>query len=427
MVVRASTTNQPPAADAGSNQIVLSQNQVTLNGSNSNDPEKQTLSYRWVQKSGPAVALQNADTARPTFQAPAVTSYVRTLSFELRVTDPQGLSAADTCRVLVVRRRGDQTAGLTAPIEGGTGPNLPPVQPALAYPQMAADQMADTTQLTASEFEDPDAADRHVLSQWQIRRSIDQRLVMDLTVEMEPLNQLQVPPLILEPDTDYICRVRYYDAQAEASPWSPEIAFTTTPAENDLDGDGVPDAQQADPRADLNADGISDVEQPTVIKTLKTTGGLHQLGVSIEASETALAIERAALIDCENLADAPPASQMPYGLLACKIEVGEPGAETAVHFLYSDPLPTEVKWMRHDHIWGWHECATQATAAEDSRIIERQLTDGGPDDADGIANGIIVDLAGPRSEDASLGADTPSNSSGGGGGGGCFIETLRRP
>ena len=426
VVVTSSATNQPPVAEAGSNQIVASRSLVTLNGSSTSDPEKQPLTYRWVQKSGPAVTLQNANTARPTFRAPVVTSYVLTLSFELRVTDPQGLSTADTCQVMVSKRRTDKTSDTPTVSEAiASGPNLPPSQPVLSFPQPEMIDVADAPELRASEFEDPDADDQHLLSQWQIRRRDDQLLVMDLTCEMEPLNRLQVPPLILEPDTEYTYRVRYYDARAEASPWSPEVAFTTLPAESDLNGNGIPDGQEADPRADLNADGIPDNEQPTVIKTMRTSGGRHQLGVSIETSQTALAIERAALLDVQNLPDALTADQLPYGLLACKIEVEEPGSETVVRFLYSDPLPADARWVRHDAIWGWHDCASQSAGTEGDQVIERQLTDGGPDDADGAANGIIVDLAGPRSSvDSSLGGDAPSDS-GGGGGGGCFIESLR--
>jgi hypothetical protein len=426
VVVNAATINQPPVAEAGPNQIVLANNQVTLNGSGSSDPEKQALTYRWVQKSGPAVNLQNASTARPGFTAPRVTSYVQTLGFELRVTDPKGLSSADTCLVMVVRRRGDATTDEPQlSISDSSRTNLPPYEPTLVSPQPAQTDVADTLSLVASDFDDPDSDDRHLLTQWQIRRSDDQRLVMDLTCEMEPLNQLQVPDLILDPNTRYTCRFRYYDSRAEASPWSREVSFSTAPTMMDANGNGIPDAQEADPRADLNADGIPDNEQGLVIKTLKTTGGLLQIGVSIETSESAVAIERAALLNSDDLPDAPcPATEMPYGLMASKIEVDKPGSETVVRFLYSDPLPGTAHWLRHDPIWGWHECGTPSERMENGLVIERRLTDGGPDDADGIANGIIVDLAGPRFiTDAGLGADEPSGS-GGGGGGGCFIQSL---
>jgi hypothetical protein len=426
VVVNAATINQPPVAEAGPNQIVLANNQVTLNGSGSSDPEKQALTYRWVQKSGPAVNLQNASTARPGFTAPRVTSYVQTLGFELRVTDPKGLSSADTCLVMVVRRRGDATTDEPQlSISDSSRTNLPPYEPTLVSPQPAQTDVADTLSLVASDFDDPDSDDRHLLTQWQIRRSDDQRLVMDLTCEMEPLNQLQVPDLILDPNTRYTCRFRYYDSRAEASPWSREVSFSTAPTMMDANGNGIPDAQEADPRADLNADGIPDNEQGLVIKTLKTTGGLLQIGVSIETSESAVAIERAALLNSDDLPDAPcPATEMPYGLMASKIEVDKPGSETVVRFLYSDPLPGTAHWLRYDPIWGWHECGTPSERMENGLVIERRLTDGGPDDADGIANGIIVDLAGPRFiTDAGLGADEPSGS-GGGGGGGCFIQSL---
>ncbi len=72
------------------------------------------------------------------------------------------------------------------------------------------------------------------------------------------------------------------------------------------------------------------------------------------------------------------------------------------------------------------DCSEGVVHQTDGSIV-RQLTDGGEDDLDGVANGIIIDAVGPRalsSDDQSLDNGTASSSSGGGGGGGCFIRSL---
>jgi len=81
---------KPPKASAGLAQTVNWSSTVTLNGSgvDSNDPPK-ALTYSWVQTSGPAVTIQNADAAVATFVAPALAagSANATLRFTLTVSN----------------------------------------------------------------------------------------------------------------------------------------------------------------------------------------------------------------------------------------------------------------------------------------------------------------------------------------------------
>ena len=93
--------NTAPNAIAGANQVRTEGSNVTLNGSLSNDPDGDTLSFQWTQVgSGPSVTLQNASTSSATFTAPAVSSDTL-LQFELTVTDPGGLNASANTSVTV--------------------------------------------------------------------------------------------------------------------------------------------------------------------------------------------------------------------------------------------------------------------------------------------------------------------------------------
>jgi alpha-tubulin suppressor-like RCC1 family protein len=87
----------PPAAVAGSNQQVLPGSPVTLTGSGT-DPAGLSLTYSWVQTSGPAVTLTNANTMTATFTAPATTT---ALTFALTVNDGPQTSVPSTTRVNV--------------------------------------------------------------------------------------------------------------------------------------------------------------------------------------------------------------------------------------------------------------------------------------------------------------------------------------
>ena len=81
------STTTIPIANAGSNQKVHSNDQVTLDGSKSYDPNGHSLTFSWLQlDGGPVVILTNDNKAKPTFTAPTVTS-TTTLTFQLMVNN----------------------------------------------------------------------------------------------------------------------------------------------------------------------------------------------------------------------------------------------------------------------------------------------------------------------------------------------------
>ena len=85
----------PPIADAGPDQIGVPAGTITLNGSNSHDPNGLPITFHWVQETGPAVALSAPTAAITTFTAAAGQAY----GFRLTVTNSAGLSASARTRV----------------------------------------------------------------------------------------------------------------------------------------------------------------------------------------------------------------------------------------------------------------------------------------------------------------------------------------
>lgn len=112
-ILDGSGVNQAPNAIASSGAVVNESSVATLDGSASNDPDGDTLTFAWVQQSGPAVTLAAPNSATTTFTAPSVTSDAL-LQFRLTVTDPGGLS--DSVNVAVTVNNTDTAAG-----GGGSG------------------------------------------------------------------------------------------------------------------------------------------------------------------------------------------------------------------------------------------------------------------------------------------------------------------
>jgi hypothetical protein len=101
-IVNVRFVNLPPTADAGPDQNVDEQATVTLDGSNSSDPDDGIAAYQWKQVAGPSVSLSDPEAVQPTFLAPNVEPDGVSFTFELTVTDVGGLQSSDTNIVNVI-------------------------------------------------------------------------------------------------------------------------------------------------------------------------------------------------------------------------------------------------------------------------------------------------------------------------------------
>ncbi|MBC2716518.1 MAG: hypothetical protein HF978_14530 [Desulfobacteraceae bacterium] len=116
--------NNPPTADAGSNQSVTEGATITLDGSGSTDSDGTIASRQWTQTTGPGVVLSNKFAVKPTFTAPNVTVSTA-LTFSLTVTDNDGATDADTVTVTVNDSGGTQVDPPPAPTGVAATDNTP--------------------------------------------------------------------------------------------------------------------------------------------------------------------------------------------------------------------------------------------------------------------------------------------------------------
>ena len=106
--------NDTPTADAGEDRTVAEGASVTLDGTDSSDPDASTtLTYSWARKSGEtdnAVTLTNANTASASFTAPDDIAADATLTFVLTVSDGTA-SATDEVIITVTGANAAATIG----------------------------------------------------------------------------------------------------------------------------------------------------------------------------------------------------------------------------------------------------------------------------------------------------------------------------
>ena len=157
------------------------------------------------------------------------------------------------------------------------------------------------------------------------------------------------------------------------------------------------------------------VNTPDDIKWVDTVGGDQQIGILGKTGVTT--IESIESVDPNTVSDTTnrPGS-MPWGLISFRLTVASPGDTAEVTIYFPDAAGSNASWHKYDAINGWQDYADHATFSPDRRSVTLELQDGGYGDADGTANGIIIDPSG-------LGSSSTSGSGSGGGGGGCFIAT----
>ena len=132
------STNQPPTANAGTNQTIqLPSSSTTLTGSGS-DPDGSVSSYAWTQVSGPS----NSTIASPNSTSTAVSGLVQGIYvYRLSVTDNSGAVS---------------TASVQVTVNGATVANQTPV--ANAGADISITQPASSTSLNGSASVDPDGS-----------------------------------------------------------------------------------------------------------------------------------------------------------------------------------------------------------------------------------------------------------------------------
>lgn len=102
--------NTPPVADAGLDQAVMGGAIVNLNGTGSNDDDGDILTYQWVQESGPAVTLMDANTSTPQFAAPTL-ALDSMIGIRLTVSDGTAM-VSDSVNITVMGLGGPPDAGV---------------------------------------------------------------------------------------------------------------------------------------------------------------------------------------------------------------------------------------------------------------------------------------------------------------------------
>lgn len=265
----------------------------------------------------------------------------------------------------------------------------------------------------------------HGLTRWQAAADTAfSALVMDIESE-NCLNQLVVPTMVLVKESSYYWRARYIDNDGVGWMWSAVRRFATeTEPFADDDGNGIPDNQQmpAGRALDLDNDGTPDDGQAGMMVVALPDGSGQ---ISFKAGDNVQSIQGLMRIDPADISDtANRPDDLPLELYGFRCTLETPDRPAFVRAICSAPFTDKAAWYKYDTVNGWQDFGPGITFGADRLSVLIELTDGGNGDADGVANGIVVDPSGPAS-----GTSAPYNPASGGNGSvedvlGCFIHGL---
>lgn len=310
--------------------------------------------------------------------------------------------------------------------------NRPPNQPQVILGEDDPANVPMMPEFVSSEFFDPDLEDSHARTQWRILESDTLREVFNQTSSDRFLNTLHVPRLILDPDTDYICEMRHFDQDNMASDWSLPLSFATLELNNDTNNNGVADTSEQMIYSDLNGDDIPDIEQADILRSVQNPTSQGVAGISIEGSSDVESIVYGLALDPDMLdPDMEPIETIGYGVIGYKLRMTGVGQSIDIVLYFEEAIDPMTSWVSLDGELEAENCTDFVDWLDEGYAAIRSVTDGGEGDADGVANGTIVDFIAPssmvdRTPDSGLSNNQVSYVYEAAAGGGCFIGSLMK-
>ncbi len=270
--------------------------------------------------------------------------------------------------------------------------NRPPDQPEPYFPDDGSINTSLQPELKIYAFCDPDFGDTHAKTMWQISTDSD---FLSLTLERESskrLTSVVVPVAILEENTQYFWRVKFYDDHLVESEWSEIYSFITiNDYRNDENLNGIPDDQDVDSDIDMDKDGFPDIIQNDIM-SLSNTATQTQIG--IKGLTNIVAFQSIEFVDLKDSIDVSRFGHMPFGFVGFKLRTYNPGDTVTIQIYFSEKVPEEALWYKYDEVSGLMDYSDNVFFSEDNLSILIDIKDGGYGDADGTINSVIVDPGG---------------------------------
>ncbi|MDH5766587.1 MAG: hypothetical protein OEZ38_11285, partial [Gammaproteobacteria bacterium] len=444
--------------NAGTDQVVNENSLVNLDGTLSSDLEDGLpSSYLWQQTSGTPVTLTGPGTATPSFTTPEVTIDGDTLSFQLTVSDSQGLQATDNV-VITVNNLDNPPIALITDASGTVISAIANNTQVTLYGNFSSDPDGNITSYSWSQaagptiinpgigntnqfsFTTPDSPGSTVDIQLMVtgnEPAVSNTAIVSLTLaNLPPVVDAGIPQTFLEGETIYLHGLVTDPNNDIASMQWRQINCATTCISLPINDQEyinftLPPISPAESGMVLDFELVA-TDSNGLFATATTSITLIDNGITTTYPETAISFysnnseEMAISLDSTDPANTAtfnliqpfspdvitdtsdrPAS-FPYDLVDLEVITSNPGDTVEIILYYPEPIADGFDlyqyidtngWVDNSGsrdfdnltytVNGWAETSEQAQFSADRTQISIRVTDGGPGDADGLANGII--------------------------------------
>ncbi|MGE3540132.1 MAG: choice-of-anchor U domain-containing protein [Candidatus Tectimicrobiota bacterium] len=393
----APAANTPPLAILTEFQRVLPGMLVTLDGSRSLDPDGIVLTFAWRQTAGPVVSLADPTAMRPTFVAPAVVGLSVALTFELQVTDADGLMAAALAVVEVV--------------------NLPVADAGAAQTVLEGEGV----RLDGSRSRDGGGGAVSTFRWRQLDVGGSPPVTFSDALAAQPTF---IAPAVAVP-TVLTFELQVTDSQGLMATAMTVVQVLHDDGSRDEDGDGIGNVMEngAPNNGDSNNDGVLDRLQGHVASLRDSAQGQYVTLVAPVGTR----FVNVRLIDNPSPQDVPPGLTFPLGFLTFTLQGLAPGATATVSVrlpssvqinAYVKNGPTPALAFAH-----WYRLLFEATPGITlgPNLLTIRLVDGQDGDDDVMANGSITS-AGAMAIQRAIVTDDSGAEGGGSSGAGCTLR-----
>lgn len=445
------TINNTLIADAGVDQQVSIGKTVSLNALNSlaiNNPIK---TYKWTQKQGFPVSLNDGSSAKPNF---TTTSDMIELVFELVVTDSNGLQDSDTVLVNVH----DQQTPMINPLDiqlldtvavAGTIYRFETQgDPFVNSSSIVWRQVSgEPVQLQTPDTKEPSFTTPDVSTDTTATFEVVTTNVDDITTRAQVVVNIQAtgsnnrPPIAVAevPDTVVEGTQAVLNASASSDDESEISEFIWQQIGGPFVLLDTINTKQAMFTAPVIATSDDGVELTFELRVVDDKGFVDRQSVSVQVLDngitafsddvTAIISSSGKPIGIEPISDGELISlsavnpntiqndnnqpeSLPYGLLDYSIRVA-PGATVNVNIALPSPAGSGFTWWKYSDANGWQDFSAHTSFNPIRDVIILTLTDNGPGDDDPRL-GWIRDPGGLATASNISGGGTGSGSSGGG-------------
>lgn len=283
--------------------------------------------------------------------------------------------------------------GCGVPDTDGDGDGIPNCLDIIIHPVNGATGVSLTPLFEVAPYPDFENAGVNAAIAWQISRTSDFSDLVFERVGAPDQSVVQLPDFILDPQTTYFWRIAYDDGSWPQVGWDAVAKFTTGLDHTiDFDENGIPDHQDVAYKDNVIVENNSGINEADLL-VVQTANNGFQYG--LVPGYGVAGIDRMKWLDIEDIdgSDQWPV-QLPFGLISFRLYTVAIG-DTVTFTVYFSSQAPGFTWWKYDFLSRVvYDYSQFVVFSDDMMSALITIEDGGIGDADGVANGVIVDPSG---------------------------------